>query len=97
MRKQNDYHKTALRLPQDLHKKIKEAAKTNGMSMNAEIIARLEKSMEADQKHEAMKGNDALSNITELAEGLSVGVSALLTQVLQANIDAGKIKVKKKS
>lgn len=39
---QDEYIKTALRLPRDLHKEIKEAAEYNGRSMNAEIIARLD-------------------------------------------------------
>ncbi|MBK8451860.1 MAG: Arc family DNA-binding protein [Thiofilum sp.] len=33
--------KTTLRLPQDLHQQIIEAARHSGSSMNAEIIARL--------------------------------------------------------
>jgi regulator of replication initiation timing len=43
---QDDYLKTALRLPRDLHAKIQEAATASGRSMNAEIVARLEKSFE---------------------------------------------------
>ncbi|MFM0227859.1 Arc family DNA-binding protein [Paraburkholderia dipogonis] len=39
---QDDYLKTALRLPRDLHAKIQEAGLANGRSMNAEIVARLE-------------------------------------------------------
>jgi len=38
---QDDYIKTALRLPPDLHAEIKSAAEYHGRSMNAEIIARL--------------------------------------------------------
>lgn len=41
---QDDYIKTALRLPRDLHAEIKDAAEYHGRSMNAEIIARLESS-----------------------------------------------------
>lgn len=42
--KQEDFLKTALRLPRDLHAKIHEAADEAGRSMNAEIVARLEQS-----------------------------------------------------
>jgi hypothetical protein len=38
---QDDYVKTALRLPRDLHAQIADAAEANGRSMNAEILARL--------------------------------------------------------
>ncbi|MGI4847557.1 MAG: Arc family DNA-binding protein [Janthinobacterium lividum] len=40
--KQDDFIKTALRLPRDLHSEVQESAEKNGRSMNAEIIARLE-------------------------------------------------------
>ncbi|MBY0243162.1 MAG: Arc family DNA-binding protein [Burkholderiaceae bacterium] len=39
---QQDYIKTALRIPRDLHADILDAAERNGRSMNAEIIARLQ-------------------------------------------------------
>lgn len=41
---QDEYHKTSLRLPIDLHLDIRDAAARNGCSMNAEIIARLQAS-----------------------------------------------------
>jgi hypothetical protein len=44
VKKQDDYLKTALRLPRDLHARIHEAAEKAGRSMNAEIVARLEAS-----------------------------------------------------
>lgn len=43
---QDDYLKTALRLPRDLHAKIHEAAQQAERSMNAEIVARLAASFE---------------------------------------------------
>lgn len=42
--KQEDFQKTALRLPRDLHTKIIECAKNNNRTMNAEIVERLEAS-----------------------------------------------------
>lgn len=36
--------KTALRLPRDVHARIQEAATSNGRSMNAEMVARLQES-----------------------------------------------------
>lgn len=44
---QDDFIKTALRLPKDVHARIQEAASAAGRSMNAEIIARLEASFRA--------------------------------------------------
>lgn len=41
MATQDDFIKTALRLPRDLHATIQEAAESSGKSMNAEIISRL--------------------------------------------------------
>jgi len=43
---QDDYMKTALRLPRDLHAKIQEAATTSGKSLNSELIARLDESFD---------------------------------------------------
>lgn len=44
LKPQDDYMKTALRLPRDLHAKIQEEAAASGRSMNAEIVARLQDS-----------------------------------------------------
>jgi hypothetical protein len=47
---QNDYIKTALRLPRKLHSCIQESAGRSGRSMNAEIISRLESSFRGEQE-----------------------------------------------
>lgn len=39
-------HKTALRLPKDLHELILDAAEKSGISMNAEIVTRLRQSFD---------------------------------------------------
>jgi predicted DNA-binding protein len=38
---QDDYVRTAIRLPPELHSKVKAAAKIAGHTMNAELIARI--------------------------------------------------------
>lgn len=43
---QDDFVKTALRLPRDLHAKIQAAAISAGRSMNAEMIGRLQASID---------------------------------------------------
>ena len=45
---QDDYMKTALRLPRDLHAKIQEAATASGKSLNSELIHRLQQSFEGN-------------------------------------------------
>lgn len=42
---QDDWHKTGLRLPKELHHQLHEAAATSGRSYNAEIVARLQSSL----------------------------------------------------
>jgi hypothetical protein len=46
MAKQDDFVKTALRIPRDLHSQIQEAAAASGRSMNAEMIGRLQADVE---------------------------------------------------
>ena len=49
MATQDDYIRTALRVPPDLHAQIHEHAKSNNRTFNAEIVARLQASMAADE------------------------------------------------
>ena len=44
MATQDDYLKTALRLPRDLHARLLKAARDSSKSLNAEIVTRLEAS-----------------------------------------------------
>lgn len=46
MATQDDYIRTALRVPPDLHAQIHEAAKQNNRTFNAEIVSRLQGSFE---------------------------------------------------
>lgn len=48
MATQDDYIRTALRVPPGLHGKIHEAAKGNNRTFNAEIVARLEQTFAPD-------------------------------------------------
>lgn len=50
MATQDEYIKTALRLPRALHAEIQASAEDRGRSMNAEIITRLQKSYEQQEK-----------------------------------------------
>lgn len=44
--KSDNIQKTALRLPKELHARIREAAEENGRSFNSEIIERLKRSFQ---------------------------------------------------
>lgn len=46
MATQDDYIRTALRVPPDLHAQLHEAAKVNNRTFNAEIVARLQASFD---------------------------------------------------
>lgn len=48
MANQDDFIKTALRIPRGLHAGIQAAAEQSGRSMNAEIIGRLQESLGVD-------------------------------------------------
>lgn len=49
MARQDDYIRTALRLPPDIHKALHDSADASGKSFNAEIIARLQASFAQDE------------------------------------------------
>lgn len=49
MAEQDDYIKTALRLPRTLHQDMQSTAESAGRSMNAEIIKRLTSSLDQDE------------------------------------------------
>lgn len=49
MATQDNYVKTALRLPRELHAKLQDAADATSKSMNAEIVSRLDKSFDSPE------------------------------------------------
>ncbi|KKL38622.1 hypothetical protein WR30_11225 [Burkholderia contaminans FFH2055] len=53
MAKQDDYTKTALRLPRDLHQMLVESAAARGHSLNTEMVYRLEQSFVNQAESEA--------------------------------------------
>ena len=63
---QDDFIRTALRLPRDLHARVQADAEKNSRSMNAEIISRLEGSFLPI----AGQRNDELSEILALLHEL---------------------------
>lgn len=62
---QSDFLKTALRLPRDLHARIQKAAELSGRSMNAEIIARMQRSFDEPTGFDAQRQGVDLSQNSE--------------------------------
>lgn len=65
---QDDFIKTALRLPRDVHEKIQEAAKETGRSMNSEIVARLQQTLQPPADQPSARDNSAV--LVEVIEKL---------------------------
>lgn len=57
---QDDYIRTALRVPPDLHKRIHEAADKAGRSFNAELIDRLSSTFDQESTVKLLRGNMVL-------------------------------------
>ena len=70
---QDDYIKTALRLPRDLHAQLMEASKVQGKSLNSELIERLRQSFEESKTVEslAMEYSFEATNLKREIERLS--------------------------
>lgn len=60
---QDEYVRTALRLPPDLHSAVKGAAKAAGHTMNAEIIARIAAAEENASFKTVVKQNEELKRL----------------------------------
>lgn len=72
MATQDDYIRTALRVPPDLHAQIHEAAKANTRTFNAEIVARLQASFAEPAHGEALTTStaDAVHLLLKKVEGI---------------------------
>jgi len=68
-----------LRLPDGMRERIKVAAEANGRSMNAEIIARIEATLQVTEKNIAVK--DVLPSLFSIYEGLEEGIDAILDRL----------------
>ena len=82
-----------VRMPADLKEKIEEAAKENGRSMNAEIVYRLQQSLEHDQNRSGIghmefrvvdpsigKGPQKIFNALEEMEKILLGTKKMLEE-----------------
>lgn len=83
---QDDYIKTALRLPKHLHLKLQESADATSKSMNAEIIARLEESFAGGDR------SSMVAAIARLTAGLALANSNKLNEQLRVTVLATYIR-----
>jgi hypothetical protein len=66
MAKQDDYTKTALRLPRELHQKLTDAASDSGHSLNTEMVYRLDSSFgQADDSDRQIEINAILKGLRD--------------------------------
>ena len=63
---EDKYTRITLRIPKDLHEKLQYEADVSSKSMNAEIVARLEKSFLAEQAHSSHVMSKISQNILDL-------------------------------
>lgn len=80
MATQDNYIRTALRVPPDLHAKIHESAKQNNRTFNAELVSRLERSFSSDRDMEEHAFESAVETTT-----LSNEVARLTALLQKAN------------
>ena len=86
MATQDDYIKTALRLPRKLHARLLKSSKETGKSMNAEIIARLGASFDSESETQKKEIHGLVSRHTDLekvVEGLQAAVGKITKQIEQ--------------
>jgi hypothetical protein len=86
MATQDDYIKTALRLPRNLHSRLINSAQQTGKSMNAEMIARLSASFDAEAR-KPKKETEALAaqqaDLQKIVEGLQTAIEQMARQIKQ--------------
>lgn len=78
----NDSYK--LRIPAELKARVAESAKAHNRSMNADIVARLEKSFEQDSNKVILLEEDSIRAMEDLMSGI---VSNAVNNLLQHGID----------
>lgn len=89
---QDDYIKTALRLPRDVHAQIQQAATASGRSMNAEIVARLQGSLDSSVSTQA--STSELPRLYVLLDSNGYPLSwSEIREHLKAIREAGKLNV----
>ncbi|EGR4278421.1 Arc family DNA-binding protein [Vibrio cholerae] len=84
-----------LRMAPELKEKIQERADKAGRSLHAEIIYRLEKSIEGDLQLEDLTEKDAFQQILQVNAQIRVLTDVLDKLTLKAAVEAGKVQINK--
>jgi hypothetical protein len=89
MESQDDYVRSQLRVPRELHEKLTEAARIARRSLNAEVNARLVESFER-RDAQNLEDIDArldrnFAKLIEAVKGLSPEAAAAITKALEPN------------
>lgn len=76
MARMNDLYRSQFRLPWDLYESLQEQANTNGISLNAELVKRLQASFSTEPPNsdiaaELKKQTAQITYLTQLIEQLS--------------------------
>ena len=90
--KQDDFQKTALRVPKGLHAKIIEAAKKNSRTMNAEIVSRLEKSFGIEDEQEEYNPPPGTTHAVMVTKEEYDALEKLMDQIRKSNVELSKLK-----
>ncbi|TCT09482.1 Arc family DNA-binding protein [Paralcaligenes ureilyticus] len=83
---QDDYIKTALRLPRDLHARLLKSSEQTGKSMNAEIIARLDVSLDGERESQKKVIDSLLAkhnHLQKTVENIQASIELLTKQSKQ--------------
>ncbi|WP_175812263.1 Arc family DNA-binding protein [Burkholderia contaminans] len=92
MATQDEYIKTALRLPRHLHADISVSAENAGRSMNAEIIDRLSKSSDMSHLHRVIEQLTQVMQTDREGEKIRIGMAMMLfQQTVSALCDATRL------
>ncbi|MEJ1409104.1 MAG: Arc family DNA-binding protein [Candidatus Sedimenticola sp. (ex Thyasira tokunagai)] len=91
---QDDFIRTQIRFPPEVHEALVKAAEVYGRSLNAEIIHRLEQSLAVDEQAKAYMEGDPLKGIVKTCDLMAGNVTSIVALAMKAGIESGKIKVK---
>jgi predicted DNA-binding protein len=82
-----------IRLPDGMRDRISALAKANGRSMNAEIVACLEKCLEKKEALSQASKKDAYTELLDMMEELGRLASTMPPKLLELAVNSGRVKV----
>ena len=82
-----------LRMPADLKAALERTSSDEKRSLNAEIVTRLQQTLERDRQHSAINADDPLANIFLSAEAISAALNVIMKSVLLSKAEKGELSV----